>query len=75
MAYIGPLSASLHNILLPNQSNSIMPRVVQPSKLLRIMCVRYTARRKLGLLASTKRIMKEEGVTLQEVARQLNVVH
>ena len=64
MAYIGPLSASLHNILLPNQSDSIMPRVVQPGGLSRIMRVRYTARRKLGLLASAKRIMEEEGVTL-----------
>jgi hypothetical protein len=61
MAHIGPHSATLHNILLPNQFESIMPRVVQPGGLSRIMRVHYTARRKLGLLASTKRIMEEEG--------------
>ena len=69
MAHIGPLAASLHNILLPNQFDSIMPRVVQPGGLSRIMRVRYTARRKLALLASAKRIMEEEGVTLREAAR------
>ena len=69
MAHIGPLSVSLHNILLPNQFESIMPRVVQPGGLSRIMRVRYTARRKLALLASAKRIMEEEGVTLREAAR------
>ena len=75
MAHIGPLAASLHNILLPNQFDSIMPRVVQPGGLSRIMRVRYTARRKLGLLASAKRIMEEEGVTLREAARRLDVSH
>jgi hypothetical protein len=75
MAHIGPLSVSLHNILLPNQFESIMPRVVQPGRLSRNMRMRYTARRKLGLLASAKRVMEEEGVTLREAARRLHVSH
>jgi hypothetical protein len=33
-----------------------------------MMRVRYTVRRKLGLLASAKRIMEEEVVSLQEDA-------
>ncbi len=64
MAHIGPHSATLRNILLQNQFESIMPRAVQPGGLSRIMRVRYTARRKLALLASAKRIMEEEGVNL-----------
>jgi hypothetical protein len=75
MAHIGPLSVFLHNILLPNQFESIMPRVVQPGGLSRIMHVRYTTRRKLALLALAKRIMEEEGVTLREAARRLHVLH
>jgi hypothetical protein len=55
---------SLHNILLPKRFDSIMPRALQPGRLSRNMRVHYTARRKLGLLASAKRIMEEEGVTL-----------
>ncbi len=39
------------------------------------MRVRYTARRKLGLLASAKRIMEEEGVTLRQAANRLDVAH
>ena len=39
------------------------------------MRVRYTARRKLGLLASAKRIMEEEGVTLRRAAERLQVCH
>ena len=52
-----------------------MPHVVQPGGLLRKMRVRYTAHRKLGLLASAKRIMEEEGVSLRRVAEQLQVAH
>jgi hypothetical protein len=52
-----------------------MPRVVQPGGLSRKMRVRYTARRKLGLLASTKRIMEEEGVSLRRAAEPLQVAH
>jgi hypothetical protein len=52
-----------------------MPRVLQPGGLLRNMRVCYTARRKLGLLASAKRIMEEEGVTLRQAAEGLNVSH
>ena len=68
MAHIGPLSASLQNILLPNQFDSIMPRILQPGGLSWSMPVRYTACRKLGLLASAKRIMEKEGVTLWQAA-------
>ena len=39
------------------------------------MHVRYTARRKLGLLASAKRIMEEEGVSLRQAAERLQVSH
>jgi len=42
---------------------------------LRTISVRYTARRKLGLLASAKRIMEEERVTLREAANRLEVSH
>ena len=52
-----------------------MPRVVQPGGLLGKMRVRYTARRKLALLASAKRIMEEEGVTLRGAAERLRVCH
>ncbi len=37
--------------------------------------MRYTARRKLGLLASAKRNMEEEGVTLRQAANRLDVAH
>jgi hypothetical protein len=53
-----------------------MPRVLQPGGLSGKMRVRYTARRKLGLLASAKRIMEEEdGVGLRRAAERLQVVH
>ncbi len=61
MAHIEQHCTTLHNILLPNQFDSIMPHVLQPGGLSRTMRVRYTARRKLGLPASVKRIMEEEG--------------
>jgi hypothetical protein len=53
----------------------IMPRVVQPSGLLQTMRVRYTARRKLALLASAKRIVEEDGLTLRRAAERLMVCH
>ncbi len=52
-----------------------MPRVVQPGGLSRKVCVRYTARRKLGLLASARHIMEEEGVSLRRTAERLQVAH
>jgi hypothetical protein len=52
-----------------------MPPLRQPGGLSRKMSVRYTARRKLGLLASAKRIMEEEGVTLCRAAKRLQVSH
>jgi hypothetical protein len=75
MAHIEQHCTSLHNILLPNQLDSIMPRVVQPGELSWIMHVLYTARRKLSLLALAKRILEEEGLTLRQAAKQLDVLH
>ncbi len=39
------------------------------------MRVHYTEHRKLGLLASVKRIMEEEGVSLRRAAERLQVAH
>ena len=61
MAHIEQHCTTLHNILLPNQSDSIMPRVLKPGGLSRTMCVCYTTHRKLGLLASAKRIIRGSG--------------
>jgi len=52
-----------------------MPPLRQPGGLSRKMRVRYNARRKLGLLASAKRIMEEEGVSLRRAAERLQVAH
>ena len=52
-----------------------MPRVVQPGGLSGKMRVRYTARCKLALLTSAKRIMEEEGLTLRMAAERLRVAH
>ena len=52
-----------------------MTRVLQPGGLSQNMRVHYTARHKPGLLASAKRIMEEEGVTLRQAAKRLNVLH
>ncbi len=38
-----------------------------------MMHVHYTVRRKLGLLASAKRIMEEEGVSLLRAAARLQM--
>jgi len=75
MAYIEQHCTNFCNILLPNQFDFIMPRVLQPGGLSRTMRVRYTAHRKLGLLASAKHIMEEEGVTLLQAANRLDVSH
>jgi len=50
-----------------------MPRVVQPGGGGGKMRVRYTARRKRGLVATVKRIMAEEGKTLRAAAEELCV--
>ena len=50
-----------------------MPRVVQPSGGGGKMRVRYTARRKRGLVATAKRMMAEEGKTLRAAAEELRV--
>ena len=39
------------------------------------MHVRYAVRHKLGLLASAKHFMEEEGVTLRQAAKRLNILH
>ncbi len=45
-----------------------MPRSIQPGGLLRQMHVRYTARRKLGLLTTVERLQHVEGLTLRRAA-------
>jgi hypothetical protein len=50
-----------------------MPRVIQPGGGGGKMCVRYTARRKRGLVATVKRMMAEEGKTLGATASELRV--
>ena len=52
-----------------------MPPLRQPGGLSQKMRVRYTARHKLALLASAKRIMEEEGVSLHRAAERLQVAH
>jgi transcriptional regulator with XRE-family HTH domain len=49
-----------------------MPRVIQPGGGGGKMCVRYTARRKRGLVAASKR-MQAEGMTLRAAAEELRV--
>ena len=65
----------LRPLLPPSQLAFAMPRVVQPGGLSGKMRVRYTAHRKLALLASVKRVMEEEGLTLRLAAERLQVAH
>jgi hypothetical protein len=51
-----------------------MPCVVQPSGGGGKICVRYTARRKHGLIAASKRLVVE-GMTLQQAKAELCVSH
>ena len=39
------------------------------------MCVRYTARRKLGLLTAAERLQREEGMSIRRAAEELLVAH
>jgi hypothetical protein len=74
----GTHRAPQHNNLPPNPCTlpfDIMPRSVQPGGLARQMCVRYTARRKLGLLTAVERLQHEEGLTLRKAAERLLVWH
>ena len=48
-----------------------MHRIVQPGGITGQMRVRYTARRKLVLLAAAKRIQEEEGLSLRQAAKRL----
>ncbi len=50
-----------------------MPRLIQPGGASRRMGVRYTARRKLGLLTMAKRLRDEEGISLQKSAEHVQV--
>ena len=50
-----------------------MPRVVQPGGGGGKMRVRYTARRKRGLVATAKRMMAEEGKMLHAATEELRV--
>jgi hypothetical protein len=52
-----------------------MPCSFQPGGLSHQIRVRYTARRKLGLLTAVERLQHEEGLTLQKAAEHLFVAH
>jgi hypothetical protein len=52
-----------------------MPRCVQPGGVSRQMRVRYTARRRLGLLTAAERLQREEGMTIRRAAEELRVAH
>jgi hypothetical protein len=52
----------------------MMPCVVQPGGGGEKICVRYTGRRKHGILAAAKRLMAE-GMTLWKAAAELHVSH
>ena len=52
-----------------------MPRSDQPGGVSRQMHVRYTARRKLGLLTAAERLQREEGMFIQRAAEELLVAH
>ena len=52
-----------------------MPRIVQPGGITGQMRVRYTARRKLALLAAAKWIQEEEGLSLRQAAERLLVAN
>ena len=52
-----------------------MPRSVQPGGVSRQKPVRYTARRKLGLLTAAERLQHEEGMSIRNAAEELLVAH
>jgi hypothetical protein len=52
-----------------------MPKVIQPSGLLQKRHVRYTARLNLSLLSSAMCNLEEEGVSLWQVSKRLQVAH
>ena len=52
-----------------------MPRAVQPGGISGKRRARYTARRRVALLASARRIQEEEGLSLRAAADQLRVSH
>ena len=68
----------LHKHLPPNPAIIPfinMPRSVQPGGISRQMRVRYTARRKLGLLTAAERLQHEKGMTIRNAAEELLVAH
>ena len=52
-----------------------MPCAVQPGRISGKMRARYTARRKVALLASARQIQEEEGLSLRAAADRLGVSH
>ena len=52
-----------------------MPRSVQPGGVSHQTRVRYTARRKLGLLTAAERLQHEEGMSIRNAAEELLVAH
>jgi hypothetical protein len=70
--HIAHPSSLLSNNPLPNPST--MPHIVQPRDGSGRICVRYTARRKHGLIAASKWLVVE-GMTLQKAVVELRVSH
>jgi hypothetical protein len=69
---------SIHKHSPPNPTlipHINMPRSVQPGGVSRQMHVRYTARRKLGLLTAAERLQREEGMSIRRAAEELLVAH
>ena len=70
---------SLHKHSPPNPTlipHINMPPSVQPSGVLsRQMRVRYTARRKLGLLTAAERLQREEEMSIRRAAEELLAAH
>ncbi len=68
--------ASFHPLttqLTPKPTLHPMPRLAQPSSILRQMGARYTARRKLALLTMAKHLQDEEGILLRKSAEHVQV--
>ena len=71
MAHIARITKFPTHISLP--SPPTIPRVVQPGGSGGKMRVRYTARRKHGLIATAMRVMGKEGKTLRAAVSELRV--
>jgi hypothetical protein len=75
MAHIecAPSFYPLRTELTPKPTLHPMPHLAQPGGILRQMCMRYTARRKLALLTMMKHLQDEEGISLTKSAERVQV--